>query len=327
MLRINNLVRVQCFVLLLLAFIGSTDAQKKKSKTRVTSQPTGQAVLWERGDIKSRDLFYGPGGRDWVPDLSNVTFIEEEKSGHNKKYRIKDGSGRTWVAKLGTEAQPETAAVRLLWGLGYKTEINYLVPSITIPGKGTFKNVRLEARPDNIKRLDEWKWTSNPFVGTNELQGLKLMQVFMNNYDLLDLQNKVLRVNSQNGTELWYIISDLGSTFGKFGNNNLPIFFRFGRRANSPPAWSKAKFVKGTKNGFLVLATTGSKNRKLMKNITLEQTRWLADLLLQLDERQLRDAFRAANYSPSEIDILTKAAERRIIELDRASAGIRLAIH
>ena len=78
-------------------------------------------------------------------------------------------------------------------------------------GKGTFKNVRLEARPDNIERLGEWKWTSNPFVGTKELQGLKMMMVFMTNWDVLDLQNKILQVGDENH----YIVSDLGSTFGR----------------------------------------------------------------------------------------------------------------
>lgn len=132
------------------------------------------------------------------PDLRKITFIEEEKGGHNKKYRIKDGSGRIWVAKLGREAQPETAAVRLLWALGYKTEINYLVPTITIPGKGTFRNVRLEARPANVERVDEWKWKDNPFIGTKELQGLKIMMVFFNNWDIVDIQNKILNRISRN---------------------------------------------------------------------------------------------------------------------------------
>ncbi|MFN6965298.1 MAG: hypothetical protein ACK4S4_16255, partial [Pyrinomonadaceae bacterium] len=182
-----------------------------------------------------RDLFYGPGGREMVPDVSRVTFIKEEKQGHNKKYRIRDARGREWVAKFGREAQPETAAVRILYGLGYKTEINYLVPKLTIPGKGTFQNVRLEARPESIERLDEWKWKDNPFVGTNELQGLKIMMVFFTNWDLLDLQNKVLKVRDENGSvQHHFVISDLGATFGKLGNNNLPFFFRLGRRTNDP---------------------------------------------------------------------------------------------
>jgi hypothetical protein len=47
----------------------------------------------------------------------------------------------------------------------------------------------------------------------------------------------------------------------------------------------------------------------------------LYGLLRQLDEQQLRDAFRAANYSPTEVDVLTRAAQRRINELERVTGG------
>jgi hypothetical protein len=320
MYRDKLVLRTFIYFILIFLLAAGAEAQKKR-KVDVVSRPQGQAILWERVDISRRDLFDGPGGDAMRPDLSNITFIEQEKSGHNKKYRIKDGSGRIWIAKPGTEARPETAAVRLLWGLGYKTEINYLVPNITIPGKGTFTNVRLEARPREIKRLDEWKWRDNPFVGTKELQALKIMQVFMTNYDLLDLQNKVLRVDEPSGTELDYVISDLGSTFGRLGNNNLPLFYRLGRKADSPRAWSKAGFIKGVKDGRLRLAYTGGKSRGIMKNITVEQGRWLYNLLTKLRESQIQDIFRAANYSSAEIDILTKATHRRINELGRATGG------
>ena len=42
--------------------------------------------------------------------------------------------GREWVAKIGKEAQSETAAVRLVWAAGYLTEINYLAPCVRIEG-------------------------------------------------------------------------------------------------------------------------------------------------------------------------------------------------
>ena len=138
----NSFIYLLTFVLL---FSASATAQKKKDKKPVINKKN--AVLWEKVNIAGRDTFYGPGGKKMMPDLSRITFIKEEKDGHNKKYRIKDGSGKIWVAKLGREARPETAAVRLVWALGYKSEINYLVPNLTIPGKGTFQNVRLEARP------------------------------------------------------------------------------------------------------------------------------------------------------------------------------------
>lgn len=307
------------FAVLFLAAAGA--AQKSDKDKKTDKEPaTGTPVLWQGGSVANRDLFSGPGGDSMKPDLSNITFIERDTNGHQKKYRIKDGSGHVWVAKLGREARPETAAVRLLYGLGYETEINYLVPEITIPTVGTVKNVRLEARPDGVKRLDQWSWKQNPFVGSNELQGLKIMQVFLTNYDLLDMQNKVLKVKGPNGTELHYIISDLGSTFGRFGNNNLPIFFRLGRATNNPKAWNKAKFIKGVKNGHIQFATTGMKSRSLVKDITVEQGRWLFDRLSQLSDAQIRDAYRAANFSPAEIDLLMAGTKRRIEELDRATS-------
>src|ERR1051325_2318448 len=116
----------------------------KKSKNK---HARGTPVFWtDPGDISSRDLFYGPGGQEMQPDLSHITFIREETGGYSKKYRGRDGAGRVWVAKLSKEAQPETAATRLIWAMGYPTEICYLVPNVTIEGKGTFHNVKFEAR-------------------------------------------------------------------------------------------------------------------------------------------------------------------------------------
>jgi len=238
---------------------------QKKSKKKV---PQGKPVMWEKVNIGKRDLFYGPGGKEMQPDLSKITFIKDEKGGHNKKYRIKDGSGRVWVAKPGTEAKPETASTRLLWALGYKTEINYLVPSLTIPGRGTFQNVRLEARPDNIERLGNWQWKSNPFVGTNEFQGLKIMMVFLHNWDVVDVNNTLLGTQGKNGYELHYIIGDLGGTLGRLGNNNLPLFFRLGRTSGKPTQYAKSILVREVENGKIELSYKG-KQRSVFKGITV----------------------------------------------------------
>src|SRR3712207_88778 len=99
-------------------------AQKKKAE----QMPQGTPVLWqEPADIESRDLLSGPGGDGMKPDLSSVTFVEDEsQTGYSVKFRVRDGAGKEWVAKLGNEAQPETAAVRLVCAVGYATEVNYL---------------------------------------------------------------------------------------------------------------------------------------------------------------------------------------------------------
>lgn len=299
--------RTSLCLALMLAFISAAYAQKN--------------VMWERVNIPSMDLYTGPGGKKMRPDLSKIEFIKEEKDGHSKKYRIKDGSGVVWVAKLGREAKPETAAVRLLHGIGYKTEVNYLVPSITIPGKGTFRNVRLEARPDNVERLEEWKWMENPFVGTPELKGLRMLMVFLTNWDVLDLQNKVLEVGNENH----YIVSDLGATFGRLGNNNLPIIYRLGRKTGSPKHYAKTKFIRRVESDGDVILSYKGKNRRIFKGFTVQDARWLARLMTQLSEKQIGDAFRAANYSDAEVASYVDTVKRKIDELKDAAAGENLA--
>lgn len=304
------------FVISLIIFsLASTAAAVAQSKKSNAKQFARQSVIWKPVNIKARDLYWGAGGRAMLPNLKRVTLIRKETGGNNLKYRIKDGSGRIWVAKIADESQPETAAVRLLWAVGYPTEINYLVPKLTIPGKGTFTNVRLEARPSNIDRQDRWSWTDNPFIGTNELQGLKIMMALINNWDLKDGNNVVL----QNGGERQFVISDLGSSFGKFAPVSFPILNRFGRSVNNPEHYAKSEFVKGIEeDGGLDMAYKGN-SRKLFDDITPEQGRWTANLLKQLSDKQIRDAFRAANYSPAEIKMLANAVRRKIRELDNAT--------
>ncbi len=293
-------------------------AAQDKDKKGKKSGPLTNPIMWQAVDTATLDLYNGPGGTAMLPDTSRIEFIKEETGGHNKKYRIKDAKGKVWVAKLGREAQPETAAVRILYGLGYKTEINYLIPELTIPGKGAHKNVRLEARPENVERLDEWKWKENPFLGTDELQGLKIMMVFLTNWDLLDLQNKVIRVDNNGTVEHHFIISDLGATFGKLGNNNLPIFFRLGRKTNDPGTWYESGFVTKVKDGMIDFDFKG-KGRDLMTDITVEHGRWIAARLAQLSDQQLEDAFRAANYSEEEVKLLRHGVRERTAELDNAT--------
>lgn len=261
-------------------------------------------------DISSRNLFLGPGGDRMEPDLRQVKFIKDEKGGYSKKFRISDASRREWVAKVGKEAQSETAAVRLVWAAGYETEVNYLVPRLTIPGRGTFENVRLEARPSSEKRLTEWKWTANPFRGTREFQGLKVMMLLLSNWDIKDSNNQIIAVKGSD--TLRYIISDLGATFGKTGS--LPFFWRFTRSRNKPQDYVKASFVKHVNHNYVDFKY-GGKKRGIFNDITVDQAKWIGGWLARLSPEQIRDAFRAANYGSTEANMLTNAVLNRIDQL------------
>jgi hypothetical protein len=299
------------------AVAAAKDSKKKKSL------PEGTAVLWrEPSNIRSRDLFEGPGGERMRPDVRRLTFLKEEKGGWSKKFRVRDAEGREWVAKLGKESQSETAAVRLVWAVGYETEINYLIPRVTIPGKGTFENVRFEARPEGIKRLDEWKWKSNPFKGTRELEGLKVLMALINNWDMKDANNVILYAPGGRDAraELRYAISDLGATFGKAAG---PAFFwRITRSRNNPEEYADSKFIDKVKRGYVDFHFVG-KNRELLDKIRVEDARWIGGLLSRLSERQLADAFRAANYTTEEIRTLTTVVRSRIDELVRLPRAAR----
>jgi hypothetical protein len=296
-------------LMLSLTSIDTGLAKSKKKKEALTGTP----ILWQQPDnISSRDLFLGPGGEAMRPNLRKITFIKEEKGGYSKKYRVRDGSGREWVAKIGKEAQSETSAIRLLWGVGYVTEVNYLVPRVTIPGKGTFTNVRFEARPERWDRAGEWKWKRNPFIGRPEYQGLKIMMAMINNWDLKDSNNVIVKLRDGNSDALYYIISDLGATFGHA--STTPLLWRFTRSRNNPEKYARSEFFQKVKGNRVVLHF-GGKNSGLMKDLTVNDAQWIGGLLSQLSDQQLRDAFRAANYSPSQVNLLARTVRERTNEL------------
>ncbi len=318
MARSKSAYWVLSLVLLLIfpVLLAAQDENKNKDK-KEKKQPTGTPVFWRAPeDIESRNLLLGAGGEEMKPDISRLTFIEQKKGGYSTKYRVRDAKGNEWIAKIGKEAQSDTAANRILWALGYPTEIAYLVPKATIEGKGDFENVRLEARPKHVKRTGNWMWENNPFMTTPEFKALKILMVMINNWDMKDDNNEILAL--QNPTtgeaELQYIISDLGGSFGKTGGV-------ISRSRNKPSDYEKAEFIKKV-NGDVIDFNYGGKNQKLFENITVADAAWLSKWLKRLSDDQLKDAFRAANYTPEEVDSLTAAFRARANALENPAGSV-----
>ena len=307
MLRTKSRYWSVCLLVLTLALpftANSQDKDKKDKKDKKTL--TGMPVMWKNpDDLESRNLLLGAGGEEMKPDISQITFIEEKKGGYSKKYRVKDAKGNEWVAKIGKEAQTDTAANRLVWALGYESEIAYLIPHLKIEGKGEYDNVRLEARPSNVKRKGKWMWENNPFRETPQFRGLKILMLMLNNWDMKDDNNEILAPRGATGeAELRYIISDLGATFGKTGGV-------FSRSRNDVPDYVKAEFIKKVDGDKIDFHYSG-KNQKLFEGLTVEDARWLSNLLKRLSDDQIKDAFRAANYSAEDVDLLAGAFRERI---------------
>jgi len=126
-----------------------------------------QAVLWrDPGNIRNRDLYYGPGSQTLAP-APPFRFVKEVKEGGMPKFDVQDARGVKWRVKLGPEAKAETVASRLVWAVGYNAEEAYYFERARIDGMrplsrgqkyvegDTVRGARFEPRRKNVERGKE----------------------------------------------------------------------------------------------------------------------------------------------------------------------------
>jgi hypothetical protein len=138
------------------------------------------------------------------------------------------------------------------------------------------------------------------------------MMALINNWDIKDSNNEMLQFRGRDGDVSVYIISDLGATFGHA--SGTPFFWRITRSRNNPKNYANSDFLKKVKDSRVELKY-GGKNKGLFKNITIDDVAWIATWLSQLSDQQIRDAFRAANYTPPQISLLAGEVRQRTNEL------------
>src|SRR6266478_6526249 len=189
----------QIFTLLiaaaLLSFPAAGDAKKKDNWLAKVGEITGvgPAVLWrDPTDIASRNLFYGPGAKEHQP-RGSFTFVKEDLDGTSPKFVVEDQDGVRWKVKLGAEARPETVASRLVWAAGYSANEDYFLPELRvvkmpprlhrgrkyIAPDGSVYAARLKRYLEGEEKLGNWAWTDNPFAGTRELNGLRVIMALI----------------------------------------------------------------------------------------------------------------------------------------------------
>jgi hypothetical protein len=146
----------------------------------------------------------------------------------------------------------------------------------------------------------------------------------INNWDLKDVNNVI--VEDSTAGERIYMISDLGSSFGTPG----PDWPRSKAKGNLE-SYSHSKFIKRVTPEYvefeeprrptyhyLVNLPQYFRRRGLVwigRHIPRSDARRMGQLLAQLSQEQIRDAFRAAGYSPQEITGFTIVVEDRIAAL------------
>ncbi|HZP62856.1 MAG TPA: hypothetical protein VFB28_05510 [Terriglobales bacterium] len=299
----------------------------------------GTPVLWvDPGDIGSRDLFWGVAGRNGQPKPP-LTFVSEDLHGTNPKFDVRDADGTKWRAKLGPEARPEVVASRLLWAVGYSANENYFYPMLHVDEmpahlrrgqklagmNGDVPNLRLQRRYEGLKKVGTWDWRKNPFYGTREFNGLRVMMALIRNWDLYAGNNSILRDKKSN-REI-YEVSDVGSAFGDTRRdykerNSVGDLKAYGRGkliARITPGLLDLDFPRLPPLGIIVdvpLYREELRARWIGRDIPRGDAKWIGSLLAQLKPHQVRDAFRAAGYEPSVVDSFTAIVLSRIQELN-----------
>jgi hypothetical protein len=333
-------MRAKIFTLLMILFILPISASAKKAKQDIKEQGkhtvnVPRAVLWRAPQgLATRNLFYGPTGKAGLPK-EPFRFIEEDKGGSNPKFVIEDGRGVRWKVKLGEEAQSETAAARLLWAVGYFADEDYYLPKLRVEklphlsrgqefvsANNVVRGARLERVNKGVKKEGNWSWFDNPFVGTKEFDGLRVMMALMNNWDLKTVNNGICKVQ---GRELRYVVTDLGGTFGKTGGS-------WSRSKNDVQDYVNSKFIADIKPGkvdfvlhsrppvIYAVAVPYYHERAKMENVAEDipraHARWVGSWLAQLSAQQISDVFRAAGYAPHEVAAYSAKVRERIRQLN-----------
>jgi hypothetical protein len=305
-----------------------TSRTGNETKSTATAPPAGYArpILWRNpGDPGRRDLFYGSGGREGAPKPSaRYTFIRHSDSGTQKKIIVKDNLGREWTVKFGREARPETAATRIVWAAGYHVDQTYFVKRALIDGKERFdaRNVRFERRNDGYQEIDNWKWKDNPFEGTREMDGLRVLMALLKNWDLKESNNKILR-HRRTGANVYYV-SDLGASFGRTGSwlNKIPIFADMppdkaggNKGKGHPEAFAGEDFIKKVDDGRVIFHFERSRGRSILNGVPIVNARWMGNILGRLSDKQLADAFRAGGFNQAEVKMYVSTLRARINRL------------
>ncbi len=324
--RINSFV--SGLVAVALTLPGTGAAKKPNSETA----EGGPAVLWrDPGDISSRDLFYGPGGPQDQPH-GPYTFVKEDLDGSNPKFVVRGRDGVKWKVKLGVEARPETVATRLVWAVGYSANEDYFLQDLQVESMpahlhrgwklvapdGSMHNVRLKREDE--KKLGDWHWRQDPFTGTREWNGLRVLMAVLNNWDLKDENNSVYR---DGGPERIYMVSDLGASFGTTGGR-----WPLSKAKGNLNSYSDSKFIRSytsttvdfyvpARPEFLFLVHPREYFSRLQmrwigRNIPRADARWIGEMLSRLSNRQIQDAFRAAGYPAADMEGFSSVVERRI---------------
>jgi hypothetical protein len=251
-------------------------------------------------------------------------------TGTNPKVEVRDAAGRLWTVKFGAEVNTDTFAPRLLSALGYAAQPTFFVGTGSIGGvqdlkrarhfiskDGSFQSARFKLREHHAKDdadSKSWSWVDNPFVGTHELSGLKILIMLLSNWDTKDARDREGSNNEiiepAESSSWWYAVTDWGASLGKSGG-----FLKRSRWDWNGYRAQTARFVRMAPDGTIDWGFRGKHGHDITAGVSLEDVRWLVPHLARITDEDLQAGLTASGASAPVAREYTRLIRERIVQL------------
>lgn len=300
--------------------------------------PDKPALLWQKpGQIAVADWVWGPGGEAHAPQPP-FQFVEEDLKGTNPKIKVLDAKGDHWTVKFGGENHCDVFASRFLFAMGYASQPSYFIrggiilnahdlkrakPFLGKQGEFSYARFKLrESRKVNRVEGMDWSWTENPFVGTHELNGLKILIMLMSNWDSKDARDgkgsntAVYAIAARDGDQLYYAFDDWGASLGKWGG-----FFSRDKWDADGYSGQTRDFARSGDGGNIRWGYRGKHGKDITAGVRLDDVRWLLTYLAAVSDEDLRAGLQASGATPDEVNTYAQSIRQRIVQLRRLAAA------
>jgi hypothetical protein len=333
LIEMYAMVRTGCVVIVASLLLTAAGAEAQQSQLKHLSRDDRAAAIrhaqvWMPTNIPTMDLKAGPQDvKAYAPEHTvRCEYAKKKVDGTPKFWCEVDGSSKDLVkvkyGDLNGEVYGEVAATRLLWALGFGADRMYPVKVLcrrcspdpiadqnTRPGERLFEPAAIEREmPGRIMEHGDdsgWSWVE---LGTvEESQGgaplahrdaLKLLAVFLQHTDSKPAQQRLICRDARHQAspdgvcaQPFMMLNDVGRTFGKAN-----VFNRDGPSSVNLKAWSAMPIWKGETGcvANMPKSMTGSLEDP---QISEAGRKFLAELMAQLSDTQIRDLFEVARFT------------------------------
>jgi len=318
----TSLLFLWCLATTACAMLSRTLAVDTPARSDARTAVLARSHVWRPTNVGAMDLKAGPQGAGSFPLRGTVVcdYLDKRLDGASPKFACAIGGTDEVKVKFGAangEVYGEVLATRLLWALGFGADRMY---PVTVVCRGCPERLGGASRSSREMRFDPavierrmsgsewpreggqgWSWAELHLVNAKSggaprahVDALKLIAVFLQHTDSKPEQQRILcqgspaRQRADSCPRPFLMISDVGLTFGRANQMNSNEKGGVNLMAwRDTPVWKDAEGCTGN----LPRSFTGTLENPV---ISEDGRRFLADLLVRLSDRQIRDLFETA---------------------------------